>query len=124
MTRWMLLGVLWLLLLTCSAQASDWVSSWDVQPELGAGTTIANGLQVTVSLGLKLGTFSDSMVLVPNRDFGVDLAQVNSCTALGGWVGLTKIGSVDVRTGLLIWKDEKPKGDWYVRAAKTFALTW
>lgn len=60
MRRWTLMLAAVLLLLAWSAQADPLVT-WDVVPELGAGMTFAHQQQMTVTLGLRLGTFGPDM---------------------------------------------------------------
>jgi hypothetical protein len=123
MRRWtlMLAAVLLLLLLGWTAQADPLVV-WDVAPELGAGMTFAHQQQMTVTLGLRLGTFGPEMPAFPGREFGLDFAQTGGCSALGAWVGIAEVSGVKVRVGALTWKDEAFQGDLYVRVAKAFAL--
>jgi len=115
------LAIAALLLLTCAVRADPLVT-WDVAPELGAGTTFAHQQQVTVTLGLRLGTFGPDMPAFPGREFGVDFAQTGGCSALGAWVGIAEVSGVKVRVGALTWKDEAFQGDLYVRIAKDFAI--
>jgi len=121
MRRWTLAIAIALLLLTTAACQAQGIA-WDLVPELGAGTTFAHQQQVGISLGLKLGTFSETVPLVAGREFGVDLAQVGGLTAGGLWLGLAEVGGVKVRLGALAWKDEGFEGDLYVRIAKPFAV--
>ena len=110
------------LLIVVNAVAVAEGITWDLAPELGAGTTFAHQQQVGVSLGLKLGTFPETAPLVAGREFGVDLAQVGGLTAGGIWLGLVEVGGVKVRLGALVWKDEAFQGDCYIRIAKPFAI--
>jgi hypothetical protein len=126
MRRWTLMLAAVLLLLAWSAQADPLVT-WDVAPELGAGSTLFHGFQATVALGLKLGTTTDAFPILPNRDFGAAAVQIGDVTGGALWAGLAQVAGVKVRLGGVFWKDEttgKPTGDLLLYGAKDFSFDW
>ncbi|NMC34942.1 MAG: hypothetical protein GYA36_21180 [Veillonellaceae bacterium] len=121
--RYILICVLWALAMTASMVRADGIA-WDLQPELGAGTTFLHQQQVSVSLGLRLGTLPNDLPLLAGREFGVDLLQVGGLTAGGVWIGLTDVAGVEVRLGALVMRDEEFDGDLYARIARTFEIAF
>jgi hypothetical protein len=93
---------------------SEW--AWRLDPCLGAGTTLANGFNATVSVGAVLGTFPPRIPIIGGHDFGGVYCQVNGEPGGGPFVNL--FGPVDL--AFLVWRGQRVEGDVALMARKAW----
>lgn len=108
-----------------SAPVADDGWQFRLEPFVGAGVALMENRQLSLGIGLDLGTFPGRWPIVGGHDFGAFAATVDDDLKAGG-IGLQlwQVADVDVWGGALVYRGEGVRADVALFAKRPFNLSW